>query len=379
MNSSSIKPNAYLPDRVSPPGETLADLLEERSMTQKELADRTGLSRKTVNQIIKGKAPLSQETALVLEKALGTPAGFWISREKNYREFLARAKAVKRQAAYIEWAKAFPYAAMVKKKWVEPAATPAEKTDRLLSFFGVATPKSWHELYARPQVVFRRSEKFGRKTEVISAWLRQGEILAERTPTVPYSEVKLTAALLQIRKLCADDAPNEFVPRMQSLCAEAGVLYLLVPELPSLGVSGVTRWLGDRPLIQQCLRFKTNDHFWFTFLHEAKHVLQNRRRHVFVEASGLAEKDIAHEEEADRFAAETLIPESAYRAFLVGEPFSRGGSPASGIEAIRQFAGSIDLHPGVVVGRLQREGVISYGHPAGQLKVKFEWTAPEEP
>jgi HTH-type transcriptional regulator / antitoxin HigA len=90
MSKSTSPPNNYLPDRVSPPGGTLDDVLEERGMSQAELAERTGLSKKTVNLIIKGKAPLTQESALLLEKALGIPAGFWINRESDYRDFLVR-------------------------------------------------------------------------------------------------------------------------------------------------------------------------------------------------------------------------------------------------------------------------------------------------
>lgn len=369
MNNMITPTNAYLPDTVSPPGGTLEDVLEERGMSQAELAERTGLSKKTINLIIKGKAPLSQESALLLEKALGISAGFWINREKDYRSFIARAETMRRQQAYAGWAKTFPYAGMVKLGWLEPAATMPEKIDRLLSYFRVASPESWAELYSRPQVAFRRSEKFGKKTEVISAWLRQGEILAEKTRTAPYSEAGFCSAIGEIRKMCISENPNDFLPRMQTLCAQAGVLFILVPELPSLGVSGVTRWLGERPMIQQCLRFKTNDHFWFTFMHEARHVLQNRRRHVFIEAAGLQEEDAIHEEDANRFAAETLIPEAAYRSLIDRGP---------GTAEIRTFARTIGVHPGIVVGRLQRDKVLAYGHPAGNLKLKFEWATAKQ-
>lgn len=132
----------------------------------------------------------------------------------------------------------------------------------------------------------------------------------------------------------------------------------------SLGVSGVTRWLGGRPIIQQCLRLKTNDHFWFTFFHEARHVLQNRRRHVFIEADGLAEEDVEHEEDANRFAAETLIPAEEYAGLISKNP---------GTASIRSFSQAIGVHPGIVVGRLQRDKVLAYGHPAGQMKLKFVW------
>jgi plasmid maintenance system antidote protein VapI len=364
MTKSTTKPNAYRPDSVSPPGGTLEDVLDERGMSQAELAERSGLSKKTINLIIKGKAPLTQESALLFEKALGIPAGFWINREKDYREFLAREMAKSRQAAFSGWAKKFPYAALAKLGWVPASSDPAERIDRLLAYFAVAHPDGWSELYSRPQAAFRRSEKFGNKTEIISAWLRQGEIQADNIRTGPYSSEAFTVALGKIRRLCDSGNPADFIPRMQHLCAEAGVLFLLVPEIPSLGVSGVTRWLGERPLIQQCLRFKTNDHFWFTFFHEARHVLQNRRRHVFIEASGLPEEDVAHEEDANRFAAESLIPAKDY-AQLVGK--------GPGTAEIRAFANKIGVHPGIVVGRLQRDKILAYGHPAGNLKVKFEW------
>lgn len=364
MTKSITKPNAYRPDGVSPPGGTLDDVLDDRGMSQAELSERTGLSKKTINLIVKGKAPLTQETALLLEKALAIPAGFWINREKDYREHLARKESVERQSAYTAWAKRFPYAQMVKWGWIEDAGDMGGKIDRLLTYFRVANPEGWKQLYERPQVAFRRSEKFGKKTEVISAWLRQGEIRAEGCRCPAYSDKRFQQAIAEIRELCHSDCPDEFVPRIKEVCAKAGVVFLLVPELPCMGVSGVTRWLGDRPVIQQSLRFKTNDHFWFTFFHEACHVLQNRRRHVFIEAEGLPEEDVAHEEEANRFAADILIPPADYASLLAAGP---------GTLEIRRFSRRIGVHPGVVVGRLQRDKILTYGHPAGGLKVKFEW------
>ncbi len=78
--------NQYAPDYVSPPGETLLEMIEERGMTQADLAVRTGHPRKVINKIIKGKARLTPETALELEHVLGVPARFWLTREQWYRE-----------------------------------------------------------------------------------------------------------------------------------------------------------------------------------------------------------------------------------------------------------------------------------------------------
>ena len=82
--------NRYAPDWVSPPGKTLAEILKERKITRTEFANRIGLSKKTVNQIIKGKAEISVRIAYKMELALFIPpACFWIEREKLYRESLA--------------------------------------------------------------------------------------------------------------------------------------------------------------------------------------------------------------------------------------------------------------------------------------------------
>lgn len=78
----------YRPDRVSAPGLTLLDLLEERGMTQAELAERTGRPLKTINEVIKGKTAITPETAIQLERVFGTPAEFWSQREAIYRAYL---------------------------------------------------------------------------------------------------------------------------------------------------------------------------------------------------------------------------------------------------------------------------------------------------
>lgn len=82
----------YQPDTVSPPGATLADVLEENEMTQAALCRLINRPYKTINEIIKGKAALTPETAIQLERALGVPADFWVQREASYRLWLARAK-----------------------------------------------------------------------------------------------------------------------------------------------------------------------------------------------------------------------------------------------------------------------------------------------
>ena len=83
--------NSYMPNMVSYPGETVLETIESYGMSQAELAERMGRPKKTVNEIVNGKAAITPETALQLERVLGVPARFWMNREQQYREALARA------------------------------------------------------------------------------------------------------------------------------------------------------------------------------------------------------------------------------------------------------------------------------------------------
>lgn len=89
--------NQYAPDYISQPGETLSEILEEHNMSQTELAHQLGKRKKTINEIVNKNAPITSETAIQLERVLGTRASFWINRESQYRQFLARWEEEKEQ------------------------------------------------------------------------------------------------------------------------------------------------------------------------------------------------------------------------------------------------------------------------------------------
>jgi addiction module HigA family antidote len=87
---SNVQNNKFAPDYLVTPGEVLAEYLDELRMTQTELADRTGLTQKNINAIIKAKATITSETALKLERTLGRPAHFWSNLERHYQYDLSR-------------------------------------------------------------------------------------------------------------------------------------------------------------------------------------------------------------------------------------------------------------------------------------------------
>ena len=177
----------FSPDWVSPPGETIADLLEERDWSQAELAQRLGYTAKHLNQLVKGKVPLSDDAALRLERVLGGSAGFWLAREARYRERIARLEAEEGFKAWTDWLDRLPVkelmaAGAVAKRRLDVKNKPGLVED-LLQFFGVASPDGWERTYAGMQAAFRRSRADQSDVGAIAAWLRMGERIAEQQQT----------------------------------------------------------------------------------------------------------------------------------------------------------------------------------------------------
>lgn len=357
----------FSPDWVSPPGDTILDLIEEREWTQAELADRLGYSTKHVSLLINGKVPLSEDAAVRLQTVLGASVGFWLKREAIYRERVAILEAKARHEAMIPWLEKIPV-----KDLMSIGALPKRRVDKqskpgivaeLLAFFGVATPEQWQGHYACMELAFRRNRVEQSDIGAISAWLRLGERIAEKMDGPKYSSEKFREVLPQIRMLTAL-TPEEFAPRLTKLFHEAGVVFVVVPSIPRACVSGVARWLNpNRPLIQVSDYGKSNDRFWFTVFHEVAHILlhSKEKKTVFLEDPDAEGPGSLEEREADAWA----------RNFLVSDETASELPRLKTKSAVCDFAQKLQVHPGVIVGRLQHDSLIEKTW-MNELKIRVE-------
>jgi HTH-type transcriptional regulator/antitoxin HigA len=341
----------FVPDWASPPGDTLAALLDERSMSQTDLAKRLGVTLKHVNRIVKGAASISAELALGLEKVFGAPASFWMTREAHFQADQARQRQLEQFSRQGDWAAQFPLRELRARGRVSRNSTGAQLVEELLSFFGIATPEDWKE----PNVAYRKSLKYQSDPFALSAWLREGELEAAALVCEPYDDTKFLEALVQARSLTRLE-PEAWWPALRKLCADAGVAVVAVPAYVGAKANGATQWpASDKALVQLSLRHKWEDIFWFSFFHEAGHVVLHRKKEeygdLFVEsARGPADPlDQRIEDEANRFAARTLIP----------PPYDKR-LPRLSLSDIESFAKAIDVAPAIVVGRLQFDGLLAY-------------------
>ena len=358
------KTTTFSPDYAVPPGETLQETIDALGLSQKELSERTGLADTTINQIIKG-APITAETSLLLERVTGVTAGFWNNLEANYRERLARLQAAKDMEDQVEWVRQFSYSKMVSLKLVQPAKLPSERVEKLVNYFGVASSVEWKQTYSELAGAARESKKYLSDLGDLSAWLRAGEILAQRRACESYDRAKFIETLQQIRGLSAMN-PVEIWGQVEELCAKAGVAVVLVPPLPKTHIYGFTRWLTpQKALIQLSLRYKTDDMLWFTLFHEAAHILLHGKKDVFLECRGNRD---GKEDEANQWAAETLIPSKEWSRFMSSR------NDRITVFEIRSFARELGIAPSIVLGQLQhRSAVPPSMHNEIKRKLRIVW------
>ncbi len=361
----------YKPTIAIKPGEFLKEALGDLGMSQTEFSERINRPQKTVNEIISGKTAITAETALQFEKVLNIPAHYWSNLQTQYQEIITRQLEEERMADMVEEAKNYPYAQMAKFGWVEDAKDEVERVKNLLIFFGVTVFKNIHEEKLLKGVNFRVSEKKTCLIPSMAAWLRQGVIEGRKVNASEYTQKKLKAAIPEIRQMSLITDPEEMLKKLGDKLADCGVVFVLTKNLTNTPINGATRWINKNPLLQMTIRNAWVDIFWFTLFHEIGHVLQTGKSDFNIDINnGIGIRNQA-EEDADKFSQETLIPDTQYYKKLV-EFIKTNGTFGKSKDAVVFFAKQIDIHPGVVVGRLQHEGVIGRNQ-FNDLRVRYSW------
>jgi HTH-type transcriptional regulator/antitoxin HigA len=342
-----------VPAEAFPPGEYLRDELEARGWTQDEFAQIIGRPAPHVNLIIAGKRGITPATAKELGAALGTSPQFWLNLESAYRLWQAdlepaRMAQIAREAKLRE---RFPVREIIKRGWIEASESPEVLETRVLQFFGVKTVDDPIQ-FAHAAKRSGKKAKLDDLTMMQYAWVLRVKQLAEATQAPRYSEQALRDALPPLRALMGDAEGVRHVPR---ILADCGVRLVIVEPLPGSKIDGVCFWLGERPVIGLSLRFDRVDNFWFVLLHEIEHVLRRHGRdRVIVDSEldtekGSPDADLPDEERvANAAAGEFCVPAQALTDFI------QRVHPMYSEVRVVGFARLLQVHPGLVVGQLQR-------------------------
>ena len=346
-----VRSRSYI---ATPPGATIREQLNDRGLTQKEFAVRMDMSEKHISKLINGDVQLTPETAVRLEMVLGVPAKFWNNLEAIYREKIVKAEAENAMDADIEIAKRFPYSEMAKLGWVSATKEIKKKVVELRKFLGVVNlTLLGNEQITR--IACRRLAITEKSDMALIAWAQEAKNEARDIRTAPINIKELISIMPELRKMTVLE-PKEFCPRLKKRLADCGIALVFLPHLRGSFLQGASFPDGNKIVVGLTARGKDADKFWFSLFHELAHIVLG---HVG-QSHGTSEED---EKAADKWAGDILIPHEDLEIFKRNKEYSE--------RSVLQFAKEQEIAPGIVVGRMQLEGMIQY-NTLNHLKEKYE-------
>ena len=353
----------FVRDWFSSPGDSIRSLMYRRGVTPHHLARHLDGGIDTLRNIFHGTLAIDHETAKALSVNLGGTTAFWLARQENYEQALADAVESLEESEAEEWLRQVLTSGVRPRGRLNEVARRKELRRRM-AFYSVGTKRAWNVRYGnlREETRYRTSPSFASADGPLSLWLRQGELEAELVSTQAWNPDELQERLGAIRKLSKISRPTRFLPKLQALCAEAGIAVVFVRAPRGCRVSGASRLLTpEKGLILVSFRFRSDDQFWFTIFHEIGHLILHQGM-TFVDDERTDSKS-DYEWQANRFASSCIIPALREAEFENLTPNR---------ESVIRFSVSVDVAPGLIVGQMQHRGMIGYNRLNG-LKRRWRW------
>lgn len=320
-----------------------------------------GVTPKLISTILKKSNPVTPETAIKLERVLGVKAHVWTNLQANWDLHVAQTQEAEKAKAAKSWLSQFPLKEIRNRCGLPEEASLSDVLNTVLTVLGIGSPDALHSKLESLGVHHRRAANQEVSELHVLTWLMLGERRAQQLDIPPYDEARFKAALHRIRNITVM-APEEFEPIMKEECRLAGVALVFEKPIKKTCLYGSARWMSsERAIIQMSLRMRSNDHFWWTFFHEAGHIILHKGKNFADDQNARGD---GLEDEADNFAESILVNPDEFSRFAAARPRSKA--------QVVEFANKLGIHPGIVVGMLQHRHVISFQF-MNDLKARFLW------
>ena len=306
-----------------------------------------------------GKRAITPETATGLGEAFGVDPQFWMNLESSYR--LSKVKSgggeVSRKAKLYAQA---PVQDMIRRHWINDAEEIDDLEREVLKFFGVG---SVEEIASLPlNAAARKSTSYEETTPPQLAWFCRVRQIASSLNVTGYTKHNFDRLLSELRRLTSGEQQAKRVP---GLLAEFGIRFIVVEHLPRTRIDGAALWLDKHsPVVALSIRLDRIDGFWFTLLHELGHIFHGHSQGIDDGIVGDGPPPPGEtpecEQVANDFARDHLVPKEI-------DSFIARVRPLYSRVRINQFANRIKIHPGIIVGQLQRRGEIKYSQGRDML------------
>lgn len=334
------------PARVVAPGKILLRELEARGWTQTDLATIINRPVQTINEIVNEKKKITPETALEFAEAFGTSAEFWNNLEANYRLHLAKKEKdeseIKRRSQLYSVA---PVSELIKREWIDSTDSTDELDRSVCQFLEIESLDEPPKL----AVNFRYSPQQQPEINAQIAWLKRVEHLSKCQDVQKFKMKELKKSIPSLLSYAENPEQIQEIP---SFFLNLGVHFVIVPHLNKTYLDGAAFYLNEHPVIALTLRYDRIDAFWFTLMHELAHIVMGHNGLYLDNLQKLEENQ--WETEANQVAKNWLISLEDLKIFI------NRTQPKFSSKAIIAFAQSQKRHPGIILGRLQHEGLVPY-------------------
>lgn len=325
------------------PGYYIKEIVETSGLTQGDFAKRLDTTPKNLSLLVRGEQSLSIDIAVKLSRMMGTSVAYWLNLQNVYDSLIAEFKSEEELVKERNVFRYFDYNYFRDNHGLPDLPQKRdEQIKQVREFLNVATLS----VFTRRDMAvnFRSSAKALSEENIVNAnvmvQIAMNKALKMDAPK--FSKSKFEDAVKYVLTLTKHH--KGFCSLIQEAFFEAGVVFIILPDVPGSKTDGATKKIGDKIMLMVNDRKLSADCFWFTLFHEIGHIVNGDYGISFEKETGI------QEEAADRYAEDSLIPPESYREFLTKGQFD--------LEALTAYAGQIERSPGIVLGRLQKDGII---------------------
>lgn len=327
------------------PGYYVKEMIEESGLTQEDFAKRLDTTPKNLSLLIRGEQNLSIDIAMKLSRMMGTSVSYWLNLQNAYDALIVEFKSDLELEEEKKIFKALDY-----KYFRENFRLPdlprktKEQIIEVRKFLEVSTLSVFKK--KDMTVSFRSASNDLTDANIVkaNAMVQIAINKALKIEAPRYNRLKFKQAVEYALSLTRNH--EDFYPLIKNAFLQAGVILVLLPNLPGSKINGATKKLEKNVMLMVNNRRLNSDTFWFTLFHEIGHIIQGDYGISFEREMGEKEKI------ADTYAADSLINPKEYERFVKKRAFS--------LERIQEFADLLNRDPGIILGRLQKDGFVSY-------------------
>ena len=341
------------------PGEQLQTELDERGLTQKDLADAIDKPTPLINEIVNNKRRFSAEMSALIGLALGMPSDYWLNLQVQYEisRFEQEDGFDTKKQSIVIWnrLKEVVNVGYLKKRFNLSNDT-SECINKIFQYFGVDSIDQFED---KAQTVcnafYRKSDKSQTDSINLLTWTMIVKHVSEEydATLTPFDKHKESELVSELNDVFLRN--HNTINNVQSVLNKYGIKYLKEDKIDKVPVDGYSFWIGSNPTIVMTKRFDRIDNFAFTLMHEIGHIIKHLSPDAGKDSIDIViESDKDYEKEANEYAVKSLLNGASTE-----ELFSRCKNPYAADYEIIRFARDHHIHRSIIAGQY-RNHINSY-------------------